>query len=175
LIVFLFYHHTINKSKDATPFNFSSQESTMSKSLVEMTAEIIQSQISTKQMTTDEIKTALNDTFQTLKALQDLESIVAKPEQEEASPVIDPKKSIQKNKVICLECGQEFKMLSPKHLKSHGLTSKEYRKKHGFSARQPLCARTLSEKRSQSGRERGLPDNLRKAIEMRTKDKTKRK
>ncbi|WP_028317689.1 MucR family transcriptional regulator [Desulfobulbus elongatus] len=147
----------------------------MSKSLVEMTAEIIQSQISTKQMTTEEIKAALNDTFQTLKALQDSESVGIEPEPEEANPVIDPKKSIQRNKVVCLECGQEFKMLSPKHLKSHGLTSKEYRKKHGFSARQPLCAKALSEKRSQSGKERGLPDNLRKAIEMRTKDKAKKK
>jgi len=147
----------------------------MSKSLVEMTAEIIQSQISSKQMSTEEIKAALNDTFQTLKSLQDSEVIGVESEQEESSPVIDPKKSIQKNKIICLECGQEFKMLSPKHLKSHGLTSKEYRKKYGFSARQPLCAKALSEKRSQSGKERGLPDNLRKAIEMRTKDVNKKK
>lgn len=147
----------------------------MSKSLVEMTAEIIQSQISSKQMSTEEIKAALNDTFQTLKALQDSESVGVETEQEETSPVIDPKKSIQKNKIICLECGQEFKMLSPKHLKSHGLTSKEYRKKYGFTARQPLCAKALSEKRSQSGKERGLPDNLRKAIEMRTKDASKKK
>ena len=43
----------------------------MSKTLVEMTAEIIQSQITSKQMTTDEIKTALNETFQALKSLQD--------------------------------------------------------------------------------------------------------
>ncbi len=149
----------------------------MSKSLVEMTAEIIQSQISSKQMTTEEIKAALNDTFQTLKlkSLQDSEVVGIETEQEESSPVIDPKKSIQRNKIICLECGQEFKMLSPKHLKSHGLTSKEYRKKYGFSARQPLCAKALSEKRSQSGKERGLPDNLRKAIEMRTKDASKKK
>ena len=147
----------------------------MSKSLVEMTAEIIQSQISSKQMSTEEIKAALNDTFQTLKSLQDSESVGVETEQEETSPVIDPKKSIQKNKIICLECGQEFKMLSPKHLKSHGLTSKEYRKKYGFTARQPLCAKALSEKRSQSGKERGLPDNLRKAIEMRTKDASKKK
>jgi predicted transcriptional regulator len=154
---------------------FYTQENLMSKSLVEMTAEIIQSQISSKQMTTDEIKAALNDTFQTLKALQESESVSIETEPEESNPIIDPKKSIQKNKIICLECGQEFKMLSPKHLKSHGLTSKEYRKKYGFSARQPLCAKSLSEKRSQSGKERGLPDNLRKAIEMRTKDPNKKK
>ncbi len=147
----------------------------MSKSLVEMTAEIIQSQITSKEMTTDEIKSSLNDTFQTLKALQDSEAMGTEVPQEESKPVMEPKKSIQRNKVICLECGQEFKMLSPKHLKSHDLTSKEYRKKHGFSARQPLCAKSLSEKRSKSGKERGLPDNLRKAIAARTKKKTTKK
>lgn len=144
----------------------------MSKSLVEMTAEIIQSQIGSKQMTTDEITSALNDTFQALKALQNAESggsLEVGTEEPAAAPALDPKKSIQKNKVVCLECGQEFKMLSPKHLKSHGLTGKEYRKKYGFSARQPLCAKSLSEKRSASGKERGIPENLRKAITARTK------
>jgi predicted transcriptional regulator len=144
----------------------------MSKTLVQMTAEIIQSQITSKQMSTEEIKTALNETFQALKSLQDAEAGgMIEAETEATATVMDPKKSIQKNKIICLECGQEFKMLSPKHLKSHGLTSKEYRKKHGLSARQPLCAKALSERRSQSGKERGLPDNLRKAIVARTKKK----
>lgn len=145
----------------------------MSKSLVEMTAEIIQSQISSKEMSTDEIKDALQDTFNTLKSLQEVESSATDSIAEESGPVMEPKKSIQKNKVVCLECGQEFKMLSPKHLKSHGLTPREYRKKYGFSARQPLCAKSLSERRSKSGKERGLPPNLRKAIEERTKRKTK--
>ena len=144
----------------------------MSKTLVQMTAEIIQSQIGSKQMSTDEIKAALNDTFQALKALQDAESGgVVVTESEEINSTLDPKKSIQKNKVVCLECGQEFKMLSPKHLASHSLTAKEYRKKYGFSARQPLCAKALSEKRSLSGKERGIPANLRIAIDSRTKKK----
>ncbi len=145
----------------------------MSKSLVEMTAEIIQSQIGGKDMSIEDVKTALNDTYQTLKSLQDAELSGQAVEGESSKPVMDPKRSIQKNKVICLECGQEFKMLSPKHLKSHGLTSKEYRKKYGFGARQPLCARSLSERRSKSGKERGLPENLRKAIAARTKKKKK--
>lgn len=146
----------------------------MEKSLVEMTAEIIQSQISTKQMTTEEIKVALNETFQALKSLQDTEScgiIGHEPEESTAPPLLDPKKSIQKNKIICLECGQEFKMLSPKHLASHALDSKSYRKKYGFPARQPLCSKSLSEKRSASGKERGIPENLKKAIVARSKKK----
>lgn len=143
----------------------------MSKTLVEMTAEIIQSQMSSKSMSSDEIKVALNDTFQTLKKLQDTEISGEMVEQEESKPVMAPERSIQKNKVICLECGESFKMLSPKHLKSHDLTPKEYRKKYGFSMRQPLCAKALSERRSKSGKKRGLPENLRKAIAARTKKK----
>jgi predicted transcriptional regulator len=105
-----------------------------------------------------------------LQALQNAESCGAvETEEPTATPALDPKKSIQRNKVVCLECGQEFKMLSPKHLASHGLTGKEYRKKYGFSARQPLCAKSLSEKRSASGKERGIPENLQKAIVARTK------
>lgn len=147
----------------------------MSRTLVQLTAEIIQSQISSKQMTTDEIKTALNETFQTLVALQEVENgaVVDTEAESTNSQSIDPKKSIQRNKVTCLECGQEFKTLFPKHLKSHGLTSKEYRKKYGFSARQPLCAKSVSEKRSLASKERGLPENLRKAIEARKKKITK--
>ena len=142
----------------------------MAKTLVEMTQEIVQSQISSKQISLDEIKSACTDIFQTLKSLQEAETNGADTEQQEgnAAPIADPKKSIQKNKIICMECGQEFRMLSPKHLASHGLNSKTYRKKYGLSARQPLCSKTLSEKRSASGKERGLPENLRKYLDARS-------
>jgi len=143
----------------------------MSKTLVEMTAEIVQAQISTTDMTGEEIKAALNDTFLTLKGLQEAEISGQSPELAESKPAMAPEKSIQRNQVVCLECGQSFKMLSPKHLKSHSLNPKEYRKKYGFSMRQPLCAKSLSERRSKSGKKRGLPENLKKAIAARTKKK----
>jgi predicted transcriptional regulator len=145
----------------------------MNKSLVEMAAAIVQSQSSSKAMTTDEVTFALQATF---KALQDLQADELKVVTEGAAvevsssaPDISPDKSIQKNKIICLECGQEFRMLSPKHLKSHGLTGREYRGKYGFSLRQPLCAKSLSERRKKAVKERGLPENLKKAIASRKK------
>ena len=110
-----------------------------------------------------------------LKALKSLQAAevtnLVEPDSSESAQVLDPKKSIQKNKVVCLECGKEFKMLSGKHLASHGLDSKAYRKKYGFPARQPLCAKTLSEKRSAGAKERGIPENLQKAIDARAKKK----
>ncbi|MDX1777198.1 MAG: MucR family transcriptional regulator, partial [Desulfobulbales bacterium] len=51
--------------------------------------------------------------------------------------------------------------------------SREYRVKYGFSLRQPLCAKSLSDKRKKAGKARGLPENLRKAIAQRKKRKTR--
>jgi len=155
------------------------EDDIMGKTLVEMAADIIQSQCSSTAMTGEEIALSLQNTF---KTLQDLQSVEIQISQEgfaepglktKSGHALSPEKSLQKNKVICLECGQEFKMLSPKHLKSHGLTSREYRVKYGFSLRQPLCAKSLSDKRKKAGKARGLPDNLRKAIAQRKKRKTK--
>lgn len=151
----------------------------MAKALVEMAAEIIQSQCSKNSMTAEEISTSLQNTFKTLQELQSAEIQTSQEGTTESGIIapggvsLSPEKSLQKNKVICLECGQEFKMLSPKHLKSHGLTSREYRVKYGFSLRQPLCAKSLSDRRKKAGKARGLPENLRKAIAQRKKRKTK--
>jgi len=145
----------------------------MGKSLVEMAADLVSAQITTTEMSTEEISQALNSTFATLKALQDAEISGQEGAPADGKPIMEPSRSIQKNKIICLECGASFKMLSPKHLASHGLSQAEYRAKYGFKKRQPLCARSLSERRSKSGKERGLPENLRKSIAERSKKKKK--
>ena len=143
----------------------------MSRSLVEMAADIVQSQSASKAMTTEEVTNALQSTYKALQALQGEEARCVAGEAGGAGPgvVISAAKSIQKNKIVCMECGQEFRMLSPKHLKSHELTGRTYREKHGFSLRQPLCAKSLSDRRKKAGKERGLPANLRAAIANRKK------
>ena len=136
----------------------------MTKSLVEMAAEIVQAQGNATNLSIEEMQTALQETFSTLQNLQKMESGELSSAIEEKKPAVSPEKSILKNKIICLECGEEFKMLSPKHLRSHELTGREYRVKYGFSLRQPLCAKVLSEKRKKAGKARGIPDALKKAI-----------
>ena len=92
----------------------------------------------------------------------------------EAEPApMDPKKSIRKNEVICLECGKEFKQLGNRHLKEHGLDAKEYRKKYGFKARQPLAAKSLSKKRSKTAKALGLGERLQEALQKSRKAKEK--
>lgn len=167
----------------------------MGRSLVEMAADIVQSQCCANSMSTEEIRDSLVQTYQTLSQLnaglrveenkeedrshQEPEygsTREAVPEKgtsgekkgggkkENSSPPVSPQDSIQQDQVICLECGKSYKVLSSKHLKTHGLSSREYRKKYGFSLRQPLCSKALSEKRKKAGEERGAPENLLKAI-----------
>lgn len=136
----------------------------MSKSLVEMAADIVQAQSASKSMSPEEVATALHSTFKTLQALQMNETCPCDESATKAATNLTPEQSIQKNKIVCLECGQEFKMLSHKHLASHGLDGRGYRLKHGLKLRQPLCAKTLSANRKKAGQERGIPANLEKAI-----------
>ncbi len=130
-----------------------------------MAAGIVQAQSSSKSMDTDEIAASLQTVYAKLQVLQDneLKSNTADEPQSEI-PNISPDKSILKNKIICLDCGNEFKMLSSKHLGTHGLTPREYRLKYGFKVRQPLCCKTLSAERKKAGKARGIPENLKKSI-----------
>jgi predicted transcriptional regulator len=140
----------------------------MAKSLLEMAADIVKSQCQGTAMSTEDVAAALSNTFNSLQALQTMEAQgeVCDSAEPAAAGVVDvkPEKSILKNKIVCLECGESFKMLSPKHLRSHGLDGRSYRLKYGLPLRQPLCAKSLSDKRKKAGKARGLPDNLRKAI-----------
>ena len=85
--------------------------------------------------------------------------VPSKPEK----PNIPPEESIQKDKIICLECGREFKQLTHLHLKAHGLKPREYKQKHGLPPTQALTATRISEERSRRAREMGLAERSRVA------------
>ncbi|WP_089945356.1 MucR family transcriptional regulator [Candidatus Entotheonella palauensis] len=55
--------------------------------------------------------------------------------------------SIQQEKVICLECGKVLQLLSHRHLATHGLTPRTYKRKHGLCLTQSLCTHELARRR----------------------------
>ena len=118
----------------------------MSKKLIEMASEIIQTQVSLTPMTAAEIVASLRHVFSTLSELQKAASgEIELPEIQELAPTraLTPENSIQNDKVICLECGAEMQQLTQKHLVSHGLSTKEYKKKYGFTMRTALWLQNL--------------------------------
>ncbi len=128
----------------------------MSKSLVEMCAEIVTAQASHTRLSPEEIAESLRMVFRTLKEVQQQGEAL---DLEEASAA-DPQASIQRNRVICLECGKAFKLLSNRHLALHGLTPREYKQKHGIRMTQALSARTLSARRRKLAKELGMGRQL---------------
>ena len=150
----------------------------MARKIIEIASEIVQTQVSLAPMSATEITTSLRQVFGTLLELQKAESgeielslVQEAAAQEKAAGPVTPENSIQNDKVICLECGAEMKQLTQKHLTSHGISSKEYKKKYGFPMRTPLAARALTKARSKAAKKRGLPANLVKAIEARRQSK----
>ena len=134
----------------------------MEKSLVEMAAEIVTAQASNTRMTSEEISDALKKLFVTLKDIRNEEALVSQFEVVEKGERLDikPEASIQRNKIICLECGKEFKQISKAHLRSHGLTPRDYKKKHSLPLRQALTAKSLTAKRRKLAKEKQLGNKL---------------
>ncbi|HAA05715.1 MAG TPA: MucR family transcriptional regulator [Syntrophobacteraceae bacterium] len=152
----------------------------MNKKLLEIAADLVQAQAANARMSGEELEAALMRTYNTLLKMQQAEqegksidSGVAPVEKaEESAPQLpEPAKSIQRNKVVCLECGAEFKQLTANHLRSHQLTPREYKRKWGFPLKQPLTAKNLTASRSKSAKERGLPVKLKEYIEKRSREK----
>lgn len=143
----------------------------MAKTLTEMVADIVTAQAGVARMSADELSEALTKTYDSLKRLKDFEEGISAemPAVAAAAVVMEPKASIQRNKIICLECGKEFKQLSRSHLRSHAMTPKEYKKKHNLKASQALTAKSLSAKRRKTAKERGLGEKLAAARKSRKK------
>lgn len=134
----------------------------MSSILVELTASIVSSHAASIEMTSEELLQEIQKVYQTLKNLdndqsQEIAAVV------DAPAAMNPKKSIQKDQVICMICGKGgFKTLS-RHLKqAHDIKPGAYRKQFGLPAGTPLAAKNYSEARRQAAINNNLSENLAK-------------
>lgn len=125
----------------------------MGKSLMEICTTLVTAQAHSMRLSSDAIADSVTRIFQTLQDLH-------QREQCSGAPIDQPETSIQRNHVVCLECGKAFTLLSNRHLALHGLTPKEYKRKHGLRMTQPLSAQTLSAKRRKMARDLGMGQQL---------------
>jgi predicted transcriptional regulator len=132
----------------------------MPKSLVELASEIVAAQASHIPMSPEDISDGVRKVFEVLQTLQAVEAGMAGGLDFESAQVMKPQDSIQRNRVICLECNKEFKLLSNRHLALHGLTSRDYKLKYGLPLRQPLSAKSLTQARRKIAKEKGLGAKL---------------
>jgi predicted transcriptional regulator len=76
-------------------------------------------------------------------------------ESEELTPAVPIRRSVQHDRVICLECGWAGKMLR-RHITGHALSVDEYRRRWGLSSDHALVAPVYAETRSAFAKQIGL-------------------
>ncbi|MEF2231728.1 MAG: MucR family transcriptional regulator [Pseudodesulfovibrio sp.] len=113
--------------------------------------EIVKAQAGVRTMTEEEITSMVQKLATDIRAIADGGVIET---EDDAST--DPKKAIREKSILCCVCGKSFKVLTKKHLSSHGLTPEEYREKYGYKKKLPLVCKSLQRERRKKMKEMKL-------------------
>lgn len=105
--------------------------------------DIVKAQASVCMMTEEKITTMINKLAMGIKAINEGGAVSSG---EEDAP-IDPAKAIKEKSITCVKCGKSFKLITRKHLASHGLTPEEYRESCGYKKGTPLVCKSLQRER----------------------------
>lgn len=114
--------------------------------------EIVKAQAGARTMTEDEIVSMVQRISASITAMAS--GVITSVES--TAPAMDPTKAVKENSVVCLECGKAFKVITKKHLLSHGLTPDEYRAKYGYKKGAALAAKSLQRERRKKMKEMRL-------------------
>ncbi len=114
--------------------------------------EIVKAQASVRNMTDEEITSMVRRLSDGIREISE----GCSPGEKTATAGLDPKKAVKEKTITCLECGKTFKVITKKHLGSHGLTPEEYKEKHGLKKGSPLVCKALQRDRRKKMKEMRL-------------------
>lgn len=114
--------------------------------------EIVKAQASVRTMTEEEITSMVRKLVRGIQAIAG--DAPAPAGEDEAS--CDPAKCVREKTITCCVCGKSFKIITKKHLGSHGLTAPEYREKYGYKKGMPLVCKSLQRERRKKMKEMEL-------------------
>lgn len=120
---------------------------------VTLTANIVSAYVSNNPVPAQNLGDLIQSVHDSLKRLG---SSVVPAEEENVRPAVNPKRSIHKDHLVCLEDGKKFKSLKRHLMSHHGLTPQQYREKWGLPADYPMVAPAYSAQRSDLARKVGL-------------------
>lgn len=121
--------------------------------------EIVKAQASVRNMNEEEITSMIRALTQSIRGVAEGVAPVV-----DAEPAVDPKNAIREKSVICCECGKSFKVLTKRHLATHGLTPEEYREKWGYKKGTSLVAKSLARDRRKTMQGMKLWEKRKKAV-----------
>ena len=122
--------------------------------LIQQVVSIVAAYVSHNSMRAADLPDFIGAVHTSMRHLaKDKVAVEAKPPE---SPAVPVKRSVNRDFIVCLDCGKKFKSLR-RHLSSfHGQTPDEYRMKWGLLADYPMVAPAYSATRSQLAKDSGL-------------------
>lgn len=114
--------------------------------------EIVKAQASVRTMTEEEITSMVKKLVRGIQAIAG-DSPTQSVEEEISC---DPSKCVREKTITCCVCGKSFKLITKKHLASHGMTPVEYREKFGYKKGMPLVCKALQRDRRKKMKEMEL-------------------
>jgi predicted transcriptional regulator len=116
-----------------------------------LVTKIIASYVSHHNLAPEQIPDLINSVHRTIHGL-------GKPAEPQGAltPAVPLRRSVQRDAVVCLECGWKGKMLRRHVSTRHGLTGEQYLKRWSLPSDHPLTAPNYSAQRSALAKELGL-------------------
>jgi predicted transcriptional regulator len=126
-------------------------EDTKAAELLPLVTEVVAAKLSSGKTPSSELAALIQSVYQVLNELR----INGTPA-ELPAPAVPIKRSVTPDYIVCLEDGQQLKMLK-RHLRNKfDMTPDQYRRRWGLPADYPMVAPNYSKKRSQLAKNTGL-------------------
>ena len=123
----------------------------MGETILTLTAQIVSDYVGHNAVPTDQLPSLIQAVHRTLSTVAQAPTEPAK-----AEPVVDVKKSVFGDHLVCLACGKQFRTIK-RHLGTeHEMTPDEYRARFGLPHRYPMVAPDYAKVRSTMAKEIGL-------------------
>jgi predicted transcriptional regulator len=133
------------------------------------TAQIVAAYLRHNQLPTNQLAALISGVHYALGNLGKVPEVV-----DERSPAVPIRRSVQRDVVVCLDCGWRGHMLRRRLTARHGLSPDQYRARWSLRPEHPLTAPEYSERRSAMAKQFGLGRGRRsaEATESREPDQT---
>lgn len=128
-------------------------EMDMKETLITLTADIVSAHVSNNNVAAEDLGGLIGNVY---KALSSLGEEAPAPAAEPLKPAVSVRSSVKPDKIVCLDCGMELKMLKRHLMTHHGMTPEDYRARWNLPADYPLVAPNYAETRRELAVKIGL-------------------
>ncbi len=109
----------------------------MQETLITLTSDIVAAHVSNNSVSTGEVATLIGNVYHALAGLGQAEPVA---EVAPLKPAVSVRSSVKPDKIVCLDCGMELKMLKRHLMTHHGMAPDDYRARWNLGSDYPLVA-----------------------------------